>query len=103
MTEEIIEQYKKQNKPIKVNIACGQIKMDGFIGIDKEKTEAADIVQNLETYPWPFENNSVDEIVCSHYVEHVRDLIPFIDEMYRIMKKPCLTRSAKPHKNVGND
>lgn len=31
-----------------------------------------------------------------------QELIP-MTEMYRIMKKPNVTRSSKPHKNVGND
>ena len=97
MSEDIIEQYKKQNKPIKVNIACGQIKMDGYIGIDKVKTEAADIVQDLETYPWPLEDDSVDEILCSHYVEHTKDLIQFIDEMHRIMKKGAKATIIAPY------
>jgi SAM-dependent methyltransferase len=97
MSEDIIEQYKKQNKPIKLNIGCGQQRQDGFIGLDKEKTGVTDIVQNLETYPWPFEDNSVDEIVCSHYVEHVRDLIPFIDEMHRIMKQGAKATIVAPY------
>jgi len=97
MSIEIIEQYKKQNKPIKVNIACGQIKMDGFVGIDKEKTDATDIIQDLETYPWPFEDNSVDEILCSHFVEHVKDLISFVDEIHRIMKQGAKATIIAPY------
>ena len=51
----------------------------------------------MTKYPWPFEDNSVDEINCSHYIEHIphdiknekddRDgLIQFMDEVYRILK-----------------
>ena len=97
VSEEIIEQYKKQNKPIKLNVACGQTRMEGFIGIDKVKTEATDIVQDLEAYPWPFEDNSVDEILCSHYVEHVRDLIRFVDEIHRIMKQGAKATIIAPY------
>lgn len=97
MTIEIIEEYKKQNKLIKVNLACGQIKIDGFIGIDKIKTDATDIVQDLETYPWPFDDNSVDEIMCSHYIEHVHNLIFFIDEMHRIMKQGAKATIIAPY------
>jgi SAM-dependent methyltransferase len=97
MSEEIIDQYKKQNKPIKINIACGQQRQEGFIGIDKVKTEVTDIIQDLETYPWPLEDDSVDEIVCSHYIEHTKDLIKFVDEMYRIMKKGAKATIVAPY------
>lgn len=92
---EIIEQYKKDNKPIKVNIACGQIRQEGFIGVDKVKTDAVDIVQDLESYPWPFDDNSVDEVMISHYVEHVRELVPFMDELYRIVKSPWINKDGE--------
>ena len=88
--DSIIEQYKKENKPIKINVACGQIRQEGFIGIDKAKTNATDIVHDLDIIPWPIPDDCVEEILCSHYVEHVKDLIGFIDEFYRIMKKPYI-------------
>lgn len=97
MTEEIIDQYKKQNKPIKINIACGQIRQDGFIGIDKVKTDAADIVHDLDQIPWPIDDSSVDEILCSHYIEHTKDLIKFVDEMYRIMKQGAKATVVAPY------
>lgn len=82
------EVRKKEVKLVKINIACGQQKQEGFIGVDKVKTPSVDIVHDLEIFPWPFENNSVDEVMCVHYVEHTRDLIKFMDELYRIMKSP---------------
>lgn len=95
-TNNLIDNLIKEDKPVKLNIACGQIKMDGFIGIDKVKTDATDIVWDLEKYPWDFiPDNSVDELTCSHYVEHVKDLIPFIDEIYRIMKSPWVNKDGE--------
>lgn len=87
---EINKQVEKieEKKPLKLNLACGQIKQEGFVGVDKYKTDAADIVHDLNIYPWPFEDNSIDEILCSHYIEHTKDLDKFMDEIYRIMKKP---------------
>ncbi len=91
----IIEQYKKDNKPIKLNVACGQIRQDGFIGIDKIKTDATDIVHNLDIIPWPIPDNCVDEALISHYVEHVISLIEFMDEIYRIMKSPYTNKDGE--------
>lgn len=71
---------------IKLDLACGQSKFPGFIGVDLKKIEGVDIKLDLEKYPWPWGNNSVEEIYCSHFVEHVDDLIRFMDECYRILK-----------------
>lgn len=100
MTLEIIEQYKKEGKPIKINLACGQIKMDGFIGVDKVKTEEiVDIVHDLDNIPWPFEDNSIEEVYCSHYIEHTKDLVKFMEELYRIMKKPYVNDKGEEVKS----
>lgn len=76
---------EKEKKPLKLNLACGRIKMEGFLGVDIVKTEATDIVMDLEKFPWKFEDNSVEEIFCSHYVEHTPDLVRFMDECWRIL------------------
>lgn len=92
----IVQQYIKEGKTIKLNVACGQQKMEGFIGIDKIKTDATDIVFDLETHPWDFiPDNCVDELACSHFVEHVRDLVSFMDEIYRIMKSPYVNKDGE--------
>ena len=82
---------------IKIDLACGDRKKDGFVGVDIAPISGVDIVFDIQTYPWPFEDNSVDEVYCSHYMEHIphdiknpndnRDgFIQFMDELYRILK-----------------
>ena len=69
---------------MKLDVACGQRKQEGFTGIDL--MEGSDIVHDLNIYPWPVEAESVEEINCSHYIEHTNDLIQFMEEIYRILK-----------------
>lgn len=84
-------------KETHLDLACGNSKREGFKGIDIVQTESTDYVFDLTKYPWPIETESVEEIHCSHYVEHIphdvnnpndtRDgLIQFMDELYRILK-----------------
>ena len=82
------EQTPKTNGHLfKLDIACGNNKQKGFKGIDIiGKGTQADIVHDLNKFPWPFEANSVDEIFCSHYIEHVPDLMAFMNEIGRILK-----------------
>lgn len=72
---------------VKIDLACGDNKREGFKGVDKFKTAAADIVFDLQSgKPWPFKDNSVDEVHCSHFIEHCVDLCFFWSELHRILK-----------------
>jgi predicted SAM-dependent methyltransferase len=62
---------KKELELIKLDIACGQNKKEGFTGVDIAPAPGVDVVHNLSFYPWPFADNSVAEIFCSHYIEHI--------------------------------
>lgn len=70
---------------MKLDLACGQNKQPGFKGVDIAKGHGVDFVVDLEKFPWePFEDGSIEEIYCSHYVEHTPDLIKFMNEIWRI-------------------
>jgi hypothetical protein len=74
------------DKLIKLDIGCGTNKQVGFIGVDRVELPGVDQIVDLEVYPWPWEDGSVEEIYCSHYIEHTTDLIVFMDECYRVLQ-----------------
>jgi hypothetical protein len=39
---------------------------------------------DLDVYPWPLEDAAFDQIICRHIVEHVRDLVRFMEELHRV-------------------
>lgn len=53
----------------KLDLACGQSVPAGFEGVDI--WPGAHHVVDLQRYPWPFEDESVLEIRCNHYIEHI--------------------------------
>lgn len=69
----------------KYDLACGQNKQPGYTGIDVAACEGVDIVHDLTKYPWPIPSNSVEDLFCSHYVEHTENLIAFMEECHRIL------------------
>lgn len=73
---------------VKIDLACGDRKKEGFKGVDIVSLPGVDIVHDLNVYPWPFEDSSVDEINCEHFVEHLTgsEIIAFMEEVYRILK-----------------
>ena len=73
-----------KSKKIKLDIACGNNLQKGFVGVDiigKPETQAK-IVHNLLTFPYPFKDNSVDEIFCSHFIEHLPHRDSFNDYFF---------------------
>lgn len=85
--------------PFRLDIACGQNKTPGFFGVDIAKTKEVDVVWDLEKFPWPFPDNSVDEVACNHYIEHTKDLIAFMNELYRIMVPGATAMIRAPYYN----
>jgi predicted SAM-dependent methyltransferase len=73
----------------KLDLACGNNKAEGFIGVDIAKTDAVDVVHDLRVAPWPFEDDSIDEARASHFLEHLgpEERIVFMNELYRVLKK----------------
>lgn len=70
---------------MKLDIACGQSKQPGFKGVDIAPGPGVDFVWDLEKFPWePFKDNSVTEVYVSHYAEHTKDLMAFMNEIWRI-------------------
>lgn len=69
-----------------VNLGCGNKKLKDCIGVDFRKTEAVDILHDLRIYPWPFEDEQFENIMAKDIIEHMVEVIPFIDECWRISK-----------------
>lgn len=100
----IIQKMPKTKKiklpsPLKLDIACGQNKAPDFFGIDIAKADGVDMVYDLEKFPWPIPKESVDMAVCNHYVEHTKDIIKFMEEVYRILKPGAQIIIRAPYYN----
>ena len=42
---------------IRLNLGCGQNKLDGYVNVDKYPTFSPDVLWDLETFPWPFDTD----------------------------------------------
>ncbi|MEI6079326.1 MAG: class I SAM-dependent methyltransferase [bacterium] len=75
-----------------LDVGCGDAKVKGAIGIDCAKLPDVDVVHDLSKYPWPFEDNSFDEIYMNNIIEHLPNTIKVMEEVHRILKKGGLLR-----------
>ena len=71
---------------IKLNLGCGNDYKKGYVNVDASKEVSPDKVWNLEKSPLPFKNNSVDEILAYHVLEHLHNFIPLMHDIHRICK-----------------
>lgn len=71
--EERVEKVgEKPEKLVKYDLACGDRKQEGFLGVEIAKTKSADVVANILEFPWKFaKDNSVDELYTAHFIEHI--------------------------------
>lgn len=68
-----------------VDLGCGLAKKPEFIGVDRFQLPGVDIIADLDG-KLPFDDSSVDLVYASHSLEHVKDLMHTIREIYRICK-----------------
>jgi SAM-dependent methyltransferase len=73
-------------KLLKLDLGAGENVKEGFLGVDFYANHGCRKV-NLLKFPWPWKANSVEEVFCSHFFEHVpnRLRIQFMDEVWRIL------------------
>lgn len=70
--------------PLKLNLGCGDKRMAGFVGVDAYGYP--DVVHDLNTFPYPWDDNSVDEIQMHHALEHIPNWWGAFVECARILK-----------------
>ena len=91
---------------MKLNLGCGFNKPDGFVHVDMFEECQPDVVHNLETFPYPFEESSVDEILLNHSLEHIGQqssiFLKIMQELYRICRDEALIKINVPHPRHDN-
>lgn len=92
---------------MKLNLGSGNDPLEGFVNVDMLERDDVDVKHNLMDFPYPWDNDSADEIRAIDVIEHldnyIYDIEPdedgewhltngrptimaFIEECYRILK-----------------
>jgi SAM-dependent methyltransferase len=80
----IVDKFGQDN--YRLDLGCGPTSMEGCIGIDSSLAFEPDIRLDLEKDPLPFDDCSVEEIYATHFLEHIHNLIPLMNECQRVLK-----------------
>ena len=82
---------------MKLNIGCGNKKIEGYIGVDKFQCEAAEYICDIEKERLPFEDNSVESIILDNVIEHFYNIPNVINELVRVSSKGAIIKIITPH------
>jgi SAM-dependent methyltransferase len=80
-----------------LDVGCGRNKFPGAIGLDRNPDTRADVIADLDRFPYPFADDSFDMLVAIHVIEHVSDVIRSMEEFHRLVRAGGVVRIETPH------
>jgi hypothetical protein len=91
---------------MRLNLGCGNKILPGWHNVDKYPTFAPDQVVDLEVFPWPWPDDSAEEVLLSHVLEHLgataEIYLGIIKELYRVCRDNAKIIIAVPHPRHDN-
>jgi len=89
---------------LKLDIGCGTNKRGPeWHGVDQFAMPGVDSVFRIGETRWPFEDNSVSEAFCSHFIEHLTNMggkwerVHFFNELFRVLAPGAACKLIFPH------
>lgn len=86
----------------KLEVGCGNNKRSGYTGMDIVQLPCVDIVHDMNQAPWPFEADTFDEVVFDDVLEHSKDILLILSELYRVAKNNAVIKISVPHFSSDN-
>ena len=71
---------------LKLNLGCGKDIRKGWVNIDRFPGEGVDMVLDLEASKLPFPDDSVEEVLASHILEHLLRWEDLLLEIRRVLR-----------------
>jgi SAM-dependent methyltransferase len=105
--DEIVETKSAETGGLRLDLGCGFVKPEGFIGLDNfvgslvqiaDEDNAPDIVMDINSERWPFPDSSCSEVRSSHFLEH-SNLDHIFFESFRVLKPGGIFFFVVPYAN----
>ena len=84
-TEPLVLKWCKLNNLQAMDLCCSNFKRKGYTGVDVSNYPGVDVVADLNKAPWPFEDNSVGVFRMQDAIEHLKDPIQTMKELWRCL------------------
>ncbi|MFA5146546.1 MAG: class I SAM-dependent methyltransferase [Candidatus Omnitrophota bacterium] len=80
-----------------LDLGCGNRKFEKATGVDRSPNTAADIIHDLDIFPYPIEDDTFDIVICRHSIEHILYICKAMEEIYRITRPNGSVIIVYPH------
>ncbi len=80
-----------------LDIGCGINKYPGAIGMDRSARTRADVLADLDRFPYPLRDGVFREIRAIHVIEHVSNVIRMMEEVHRLLADGGRAIVVTPH------
>jgi SAM-dependent methyltransferase len=72
------------------------------VNLDMSDRVGADVVHDLNSTPWPFADNTFDEVQAFDVLEHLNDVVRALEEIHRISRHGAMVHVTVPHFSSAN-
>lgn len=87
--EQLVHDKLNRQEPVRLHLGCGSRIFDGYINVDGEyMRDHPDVIIHDITQPFPLADDSVDEILTVHVLEHITRsrVVGMLQEWHRILR-----------------
>ncbi len=82
---------------LRLNLGSGARPLEGYVNVDLRAMPGVDVIHDLDVYPWPWADDSVDRIEMHQVLEHLGDHNRAMREIHRILKPGGTAYLSVPH------
>jgi len=79
-----------------LDLGCGKRKREGTVGIDISADTDADVIHDLNVFPYPFSDDEFEYIYADNVIEHLDNVIKVLEELHRITKNGATVKVIVP-------
>lgn len=98
--EKIKMTTNETEQPKRLNVGCGRNILEGWINLDVIPLDGVNVVADLDAcaeIPLPIENDTIDDFLLSHVIEHIKSPLPLMQELWRVAKPNAQLMMQVPH------
>jgi SAM-dependent methyltransferase len=80
-----------------LDLGCGKRKLPGALGIDVNANSDADVIHDLNAFPYPFDEDAFDRVHCDGILEHLDNVVGVMEELHRITRPGGVVEIITPY------
>ncbi|MEK6823656.1 MAG: methyltransferase domain-containing protein [Nanoarchaeota archaeon] len=84
-------------KSVKLHLGCDKSYREGWVNVDFKNSFKHDIDHDLNKFPWPFKDNTFEELTANNVIEHLNNPLEVMKEIWRISKPGARVNIAVPY------